>query len=81
MGMIDREMLENVTKGLKCRSERHKSYDCQTCKYGFFDGVVWCCDIPSICKDALALLKGDEEATCGPDYYEIEFQEGGGSDA
>ena len=29
----------------------------------------------------LRLLKGDEEATCGPDYCEIEFQEGGGSDA
>lgn len=59
--MIEYEKFNKVIKGLECRSECGESQDCTTCDYGHFDGVVWCCDIPSICSDALALLKLQKE--------------------
>lgn len=68
-----------VIRGLECCIIRDPDdkMRCSECPYK--DPNTYC--LNRLKMDALALLKGDRETTCGPDYCEIEFQEGGGPDA
>lgn len=68
---------EDVIKGLECCVNNFG--DCENCPYEAGRGNTACGK--QLFDDAIALLKGDGEMSCGPDYCEIEFQEGGEPDA
>lgn len=77
--MSEQEKLAKVIKGLECCIIRDPDdkMRCSECPYK--DPNTYC--LNRLKMDALALLKEDRETTCGPDYCEIEFQEGGEPDA
>lgn len=73
--------VNKTIKGLECCIVRNPDdkMRCTECPYK--DPVAYC--LNRLKMDALAALKelSKPEVACGPDYCEIDPQEGGGSDA